>query len=340
MLERPAIGDGRILTHLQDAFGLPATEITFLPLGADPNTAVYRAVAGGAPYFAKLRAGAFDESAVAVPRFLSDLGIREIIAPLPTRAGRLWAEVDGYRLILYPFVESRDAYQVEWTAGLWRAFGAALRRIHDAAPPPALAALVRQESYSPRWRERLAEFLDRAAATEYEEPAAAEMAALLNLRRREIRELIDHAARLAAGLESRPRPFVLCHSDLHAGNVVVDGDGRLFIVDWDQPILAPRERDLMYPGGAQGFRGHAPEEEERLFYKGYGPVEVDAAAVAYYRFERIVEDLAVFAEQLLLSDEGGDDRAQSVRYVKSNFQPGGTIERAYAVAREAMTGGG
>jgi spectinomycin phosphotransferase len=62
--------------------------------------------------------------------------------------------------------------------------------------------------------------------------------------------------------------------------------------------------------------------------------------VAYYRFERIVEDLAVFAEQLLLSDEGGDDRAQSVRYVKSNFQPGGTIERAYAVAREAMTGGG
>lgn len=183
MLEKPALDERLILAHLRDAYDMPVSELVFLPLGADANTAVYRAVAGGAPYFVKLRGGEFEESAVAVPHFLSEQGIRAIIAPLPTQAGRLWDEIGGYRLILYPFIESRDAYEVEWTAGLWREFGAALRHIHDVDLPPALAGLVRREAFSPRWRERLREFLQLAATRDYEEPAAAAMAALLNRRR-------------------------------------------------------------------------------------------------------------------------------------------------------------
>lgn len=335
MLEKPALDERLILAHLRDAYDMPVSELVFLPLGADANTAVYRAVAGGAPYFVKLRGGEFEESAVAVPHFLSEQGIRAIIAPLPTQAGRLWDEIGGYRLILYPFIESRDAYEVEWTAWLWREFGAALRRIHDVDLPPALAGLVRREAFSPRWRERLREFLQLAATRDYEEPAAAAMAALLNRRRRELLELIAHAERLAAVLQSRSPGFVLCHSDLHAGNAVTDAAGRLYLVDWDQPILAPRERDLMYPGGAQGFRGHAPGDEERFFYEGYGEIEIDWAAIAYYRCERIVEDIAVYGEQLLLTDEGGADRPQAIGYVKSNFLPGRAIERAYAALAAA-----
>jgi spectinomycin phosphotransferase len=47
-------------------------------------------------------------------------------------------------------------------------------------------------------------------------------------------------------------------------------DGFVYNVDWDHPNLAPKERDLMFIGGAQGFIGHAPQEEETLFYLGYG----------------------------------------------------------------------
>ena len=51
--------------------------------------------------------------------------------------------------------------------------------------------------------------------------------------------------------------------------------------------------------------------------------------MAYYRYERIVEDIAVYCEQLFLSDEGGEDREQSLRYLASNFLPNNTIEIAY-----------
>ena len=114
--------------------------------------------------------------------------------------------------------------------------------------------------------------------------------------------------------------------------MLIDGRGDLFIVDWDNPLLAPKERDLMYPGGGQGFTGHTPQQEEALFYQGYGPAQVDPIALAYYRYERIVEDIAIYCEQLFLTDAGGADREQSLRYLQSNFLPGGVLEIAHRMA--------
>ena len=47
MLEKPNFPDEKIIACLQAEYGLKVAQITFLPLGADTNTAVYRAVAGG-----------------------------------------------------------------------------------------------------------------------------------------------------------------------------------------------------------------------------------------------------------------------------------------------------
>lgn len=51
--------------------------------------------------------------------------------------------------------------------------------------------------------------------------------------------------------------------------------------------------------------------------------------MAYYRYERIVEDIAAFCEQLLLSEGGGADREQSLRYFVSSFLPTHVVDIAY-----------
>jgi len=51
--------------------------------------------------------------------------------------------------------------------------------------------------------------------------------------------------------------------------------------------------------------------------------------MAYDRYERIIEDIAVYFEQIFLSDEGGEDRKQSLEYLESNFLPGHRIDLAY-----------
>jgi spectinomycin phosphotransferase len=71
MLEKPDIQDESIIACLQEEYGLLVVQVDFLPLGVDPNAAVYRVVADtGTPYFLKLRRGVFDETCVALPAFL------------------------------------------------------------------------------------------------------------------------------------------------------------------------------------------------------------------------------------------------------------------------------
>ena len=46
-----------------------------------------------------------------------------------------------------------------------------------------------------------------------------------------------------------------------AGNLLIDAKGSLYIVDWDHPIMAPKERDLMFVGGGVGSAWYRPQEE-------------------------------------------------------------------------------
>ena len=325
MLEKPDLPDQRIIAGLRDAYGLIDPQVTFLPLGVDVNAAVYRVrAADGAAYFLKLRRGDFDEIVVALPKFLSDQGIRQIIAPLPAR-GQLWAALAPFKMILYPFVVGHNGYETDLTDQQWVMLGTALKAVHTTHVPSALARRIPRESFAPRWRDAVRTFLARAEVEPFAEPVAARLAAFLHAKRAEIYALLDRTERLAQALQAHPPAFVLCHSDIHAGNVLMPDDAALYIVDWDSPIFAPKERDLMFAGGGQFGEKRSAQEEEALFYQGYGPAAVNQGALAYYRYERIIEDIAAFCEQIFLTDEGGADREQALRYLAANFLPNGTI---------------
>ncbi len=334
MLEKPDLSEEKIAACVQEAYGLPVDQVVFLPLGADGNTAVYRLTSNQTAYFLKLRGGVFDETSVMLPQCLSQQGITAVIPPLPTAAGQFWTHLDAYTVILYPFVVGRNGYEVNLSDRHWRELGTALKRVHTAVIPPAIINHIRQEDYSPQWRESVKRFLVLAASNDFTDPIAAQVVGLLQDKRAEILDLVGRAERLAQALKRQSPEFVVCHSDLHAGNILIDeANDTFYIVDWDDPFLAPKERDLMHIGGGWMGRWRQPHEEEALFYAGYGPVQINPAALAYYRYERIIQDMAIFCEELLLSDAGGADRAQSLYYLQSNFQPNNTIEIAYRADR-------
>ncbi|OGO17259.1 MAG: phosphotransferase, partial [Chloroflexi bacterium RBG_16_48_8] len=291
MIEKPDLHDEKIIACLQDEFGLHVDQIAFLPLGADLNTAVYRVIADDeSPYFVKLRRGIFDEIAVTLPKFLSDQGVVQIIAPLTTRTGQLWASLDIFKLILYPFIESHNGYEIDFSDHQWGEFGTALKSIHTTVLPPALIRRIQQETYSPQWREIVKMFLERVEDDTIDEPVAVKLAAFVKAKRDEILNLLGRAEHLAQAIQAQFHEFVLCHSDIHAGNILIDANDAFYIVDWDNPILAPKERDLMFIGGGQMGTWHTPQEEETLFYRGYGQTQINPVALAYYRYERIIQD--------------------------------------------------
>lgn len=335
MLEKPLIGDEEIMACVQAAFGLAVDRLEFLPLGADVNTAVYRLISTQKPYFLKLRRGPFKKVSVTLPRFLYEQGIQELIPAYATQSGALWAELGEYRVMLFPFIEGHDAYDVPLTDAQWRQFGAALRGVQSAVLPPTLAAAIPQETYSPQWRERVTYFMQHIEERPFTDPVAIQLAAFLQEKRAVVAQLVQRAEQLVERVRERPLPHVLCHSDIHAWNLLISGEGALYIVDWDDPILAPKERDLMFIGAGLGNIWHTPREMA-LFYEGYGAAEVDQAVLAYYRSERIIQDIAAYCEQIFLSDEGGTDREAALRNVASNFLPGGTIDIAMQSGRQAI----
>lgn len=329
MLDKPDLQDDRIAHCLRMEYGVLAAAIHFLPLGADRNTAVYRVVAeAGTAYFLKLRRADFAEVAVTLPKFLYDLPISQIIPPLPTLQGRLWTELDGFAVILYPFVEGRDGYEVALPDAQWAEFGAALRRIHEVVLPEELARRIPRETFPSTWREVVSAFLRRVAEETFEEPLAPRAAVFLAEKRDQLVRLVARTEALAEKLRTDPPPFNLCHFDLHAGNLLINDDA-FYIVDWDNPILAPKERDLMFIGGGLQAGWHTPEEEETLFYRGYGPTQIDHTTLAYYRYARIIEDIAIECEHIFDSTASREEREREYHFLKSNFNPGSVLDLAY-----------
>lgn len=327
MLEKPDIPDELITFRLQEAYRLRVAELTFLPLGADLGTAVYRVLTDeGTTYFLKLRKG-FEEIVVTVPLFLKSQGIQEIIPPFETTSKQGWADFGKYKMILYPFIEGKDGFERELTDNHRNTLGAALKGIHTVQIPPELKKLLPQETFDPRWRESLRSFQAQVESNAYGDIIAAKLADFMKSRRNEIDHLVERTEELASELQSNAAESVLCHTDFHGGNILISHDDKLYIVDWDNPLLAPKERDLMFIGGGIDEIWKS-KREEAIFYEGYGNTRVDLTALAYYRYERIIEDLTVIAEQLLSTDEGGADRERSFGWFTSNFQPGSTIEIA------------
>lgn len=92
--------------------------------------------------------------------------------------------------------------------------------------------------------------------------------------------------------------------------------------------MAPKERDLMFIRGGVGNVWNKPLEE-KLFYKDYGKTEINSTSLAYYRHERIVEDIAIYSKELLLTTDGGKNRIEMYKHFIAMFEPQGVVDIAF-----------
>jgi spectinomycin phosphotransferase len=324
--------DAMLEADLRTHYGLAVAAITFLPLGQDSSACVYRVrTADGTPYFLKVRKSVTNVPSLLVPRYLRDHGVTQVIAPLPTTTGALWTEGAGYALILYPFIAGTTGMAHGMAPTQWIAYGAILRQIHTTALAPALAHLMRRETFVPAGAATVREVEAHIGGRRFADPAAQDLASLWHERRDVIHTLVARAEELGRQLAQRAPPCVLCHADIHTNNVLLDADGTVWIVDWDDTVLAPKERDLMFVVGGGLNRTLVGPREEELFLQGYGATTLAPLALTYYRYALAVRDIGEYSEQVFLRPDLGPVTGRSaVGRFLTMFQPGRIVELALA----------
>src|SRR5829696_6383299 len=304
MRDDPGLSKDVIAACLAANYGLDVITVQFLPLGYDANASVYRVVdRAGMDWFLKIRNGPVYEPGLLVPRALIERGIPTILAPLPARSSRLWCPLDGhpgYTVVLYPFIHGENAMLAGLSDEQWRAFGAALRAVHDSGLEERFRGLLRSETFALPSAALIRQLLNKVHGRPFESPIADGLAAFWQERAGRIEQVLGRAEKLGRSLRTRRFALVLCHADIHAANILVAEGRGIWMIDWDGLLIAPRERDLLFVIGSRIARVVTPDDEER-FFEGYGPVEIDPDALVYYRYERIAEDLGEFGKSVLLN---------------------------------------
>jgi spectinomycin phosphotransferase len=273
--------DTVIVDWVRADFGLDLVALDEIHHGADVAARVWRGVdASGSAYAIKHTSG----GTVAGLTVSDALRRPGIVAPLRSRDGLLWTDHDGARLSVLPWISDRHG-RGGLTQAQWRQFGALLAAVHAAPIDAPVAAVLPEEDYRHR---RAAEVVRAVHARLDVTPAALDEI----WDRSAATALLAAADRLAAGYRDAPGPAVICHSDPHLANVLIADDGQPFLIDWDDAIRSPRERDLMFvlDGGLIGF-SDVGDEARSAFFDGYGDTPIDRRLVAYFQCVRALEDL-------------------------------------------------
>ena len=326
MLERPTLPDSRVIDCLRRAYGISPLRLEFLPLGNDFRAWSYRVDTRDAGYFVKLRRCAPKAAALHAPRYLRGLGIRHVVAPLPALSGDLTAQIDSdFWLTVYPYIEGESAWNLTLTAAQWRDWGRIMRAIHAAPLPAHLNDIVQREAFGEKWLRQIETVESAIDAGDFEGEIADAVAASWRGNADAIAMCRQRYQALGAELTAQNPRLRFCHADIHRANIIIDADGSIQIVDWDDTLLAPIERDLMFFLGD----GHAPDSEA-AFLAGYGDCQINAAALAYYRYDWTLQEFADYGLRVFLSS--GVSAAEldlARREFARLFAPGDVVERAH-----------
>lgn len=297
--------------HIAERYGLQVETLDYLPVGEVSHNFVAQST-NGRKYILKL----LDQSRLArtcvehlhpVLPMLRELRETSLLTAIPAPVcaldGREMAPFGTYTLVLLHYVEGTNPdeetlHQPE----IWRQLARLVARLHRATDKLQTACPF-VETYTLAFE---AELLGGLRALEQvgldARQGMRDLQALLAPRTDEIIRLLDRTKRLAAKAKALAPPQVLCHTDIHAMNLVIHR-GALTLLDWEGLKLAPAEHDLFALTG----------EDFPAFLRSYrragGVRELHPDTFGFYFYRRNLEDLTDWLIRILYeNDTAAQDR--------------------------------
>jgi len=127
---------------------------------------------------------------------------------------------------------------------------------------------------------------------------------------------LQYLRELREKVRSLDKPMVICHTDLHGGNLMTDAHDNLYILDWENALIAPPEHDMIFFAAEENFWDVFWPEYTRHF-EGHS---LEGDLLLFYFYHRALEDIAGLVLRILRGD-GGDARdRQDIKWLRGNLE--------------------
>jgi spectinomycin phosphotransferase len=299
----PSLDKAALFETIHREYGLSVERLRFLPTGW--TAYCYAAdCADGERYFLKLTS-----DSDLVPFAASDRDfylpmtyqlcakglLPNVACPVRTHSGHFTARCDDHLLILFHFIEGKvvghDGMSDDVLAKLARMIGI----LHRSTPEIEVEKPL-VEGFDIAFEGALMDGLDALETTTSDDGRGRrELRELLLPRKGELLGRLDRLKELQASARAIGKTMVVCHTDLHGENLMMDERGNLYIIDWEGAMIAPPEHDLFFFAGYDSFWNLFLPNYEREF----GPADLDSKVFGFYYYRRTLEDLTDWVVRIL-----------------------------------------
>jgi spectinomycin phosphotransferase len=316
-----------LLESIKKEYGVSISRAEKLNIGLDQHTAIYKLFSQtNEIYFLKIRSGNFNELCVNIPFWISTkLNSPHLIDPIKTINNKLFVKISSFYLMLFPFINGQSGWDVSLTKEQFYGFGKFMFNLHSIDLPEKYLNCFAVETYNGIYRNSVKNVFGKIENGSNN--IIKNFLDVLYENKKIVIEMIDYLEKVISEIDKKSKRMCLCHGDIHAGNLLINQDN-FYIVDWDTIILAPKEKDLMFIGGGIGNKWKNDEEIE-YFYKGYGKkLRIDNNLIKYYRYERIIQDIYEFHQQIMNIETNEEERKLCFKLFKEQFEPDNVVETA------------
>lgn len=298
-----------LTTAMQAGYGFEVAHLEFLQRGWGGDC--YRAEThSGACYFLKLHnlgpQGAFAASSrdfyLPLMDQLYNQGILSHIPhPLRTRSGALSLAVGPRELVVSPFIQGELVGYGQMYQEVMAQFADLVGTLHASLPRLSFEHpfIDRFEiAFEPALRKHLVA-LD--AINSRHSPGMQQLQVALLPRREEVYKVLNRLKTLQTRAKAAQPEMVVCHTDLHGNNLMRDAQGNLYLLDWENAMIAPREHDMIF------FAGDPPGVWDvfwPVYRRRFPGVELDPYLLSFYFHRRGLEDIADFLVRIAQGDGG------------------------------------
>ena len=295
MIDRSALVDA---LHMN--YGLDVKELTFVPKGEVTHGYVATCQGGQRRFvkvYTKTRLACISaarlETTLLLTREIYEKQVLLAPFPIPSSEGKLSSEVQGFPLVVTNYIDGRQPTPTEFeTEEMLARLADATARLHLASK--VVETKLGRERFIAPFEEDLVSGLERLAEiTDSERWGRRALRDLLLPRREGVLHRLARLHELGRWARRREPEMVICHTDLHYLNVLLDHEDRMHILDWDGAMLAAREHDLV------SYTGDRFASFLRRYVAIIGPVRLDPDLFAFYFHRRNLEDLTDWVIRIL-----------------------------------------